>query len=103
VVEVSALKQEGIEDLEQKIASIILSGRVIKNEEAMISNLRQKESLKNALDFINESLELLSQSIPFGFIAESIKKSIEYLDEITGKRITEDLLDRIFSQFCIGK
>lgn len=102
-VEISALKQKGIKDLEEAIADTILCGKVIENEGAMIGNLRQKDSLGRALDFIDEVLSLLKASVSFEFVAETIKNAIGCLDEITGKKITEDLLEKIFSEFCIGK
>ena len=103
IVEISALKHNGIRRLENAIADIILSGQVIDSQGVMISNIRHKNSLKLSLGFLEEGLILLKDKASEELIAQSFKDAINCLDEITGKRANDDLLDKIFSEFCIGK
>jgi len=68
-----------------------------------MSNARHIHAVKKADTLIAGILHSLEKRISLEFIAQDIKEVLGYFDEILGKRFSEDLLDRIFSDFCIGK
>jgi tRNA modification GTPase len=100
IVETSTLKNQGIENLKKLMKEIIKFDNT--KEDILITNLRHKELLekcKNSLENALISLEIY----PLDIISLDLKEAINYLGEITGINITEELLDKIFSQFCVGK
>ncbi len=102
-IQISALKRQGIDILEEEIVKNIMHGKDFLNADILISNLRQIESLKKCFASLKNAQEHLSGSLSLEFISEDIKAAVSHLDNITGKNITQDLLDKIFSSFCIGK
>lgn len=102
-VEISALKGEGIELLEDKIEEIITGGGIVTPESIIISNVRHEEILIRARGHMAEFCSSLEENIPLDLMSIDIRNSWEALGEITGSTVTENLLDRIFSDFCIGK
>ncbi|MBF0522151.1 MAG: tRNA uridine-5-carboxymethylaminomethyl(34) synthesis GTPase MnmE [Candidatus Omnitrophica bacterium] len=103
ILKISALKKEGIQDLEEKIVEKVWHGQVIDTHGILVSNLRHIESLKCAQTSLLKAQDIFKQGISLEFISEEIKESVHFLDEITGRNIDIDLLDKIFTQFCIGK
>ena len=103
IVELSALKLKGIGALEKALLDMVLGGRPIEAEPAMISSLRQKDCIVRAFNFCAEALNLAKCGWSQELIAESLKGAICSLDEITGRKVSDDLLDKIFSEFCVGK
>lgn len=103
VVEISAKKNRNINLLEEEIASLIYKGGVPVAEPIMVSNLRHITLIKEAQKLIAQAGDSLDNKVSLEFAAQDIKDAISYLDEISGKKFREDLLDKIFSKFCIGK
>lgn len=102
-VEISALKGQGINILEDRIEEVITGGGVISPESIIISNARHEEILARARDHLEEFLKSMEDGLPPDILSIDVKDAFEALGEITGSSVTEDLLDHIFSQFCIGK
>jgi tRNA modification GTPase len=69
----------------------------------MASNLRHIQAVKSAQKLIAEALNSLDNKLSVEFVAQDIKDALGCLDSITGRGFSEDLLDKIFSDFCIGK
>ena len=69
----------------------------------MVSNLRHINCLSEAEKLVAEAINSLDNKLPIEFVAQGIKDALEYLDDLLGRRFREDLLDKIFSEFCIGK
>ncbi len=103
LVSVSAKKNRNILLLEDTIATLVYKGKFIGDEPQFVSNLRQTERLRQLQKFVAHAINSLDNDLSAEFIAQDIKDGLSYLDEITGKRFSEDLLDKIFSEFCIGK
>jgi len=101
-VEISALKGTGLEKLKERIAKLILEKVAPDSEEIMV-NLRQKDCLEKAKSCLLRAKEGLKKDVSVEFLAFELREAISHLDEITGRRLGEEILDRIFSQFCIGK
>jgi tRNA modification GTPase len=104
-IDISAKKIENIGLLEEAIADSVYRGKVPSIEPVLVSNLRHIESIRQAQKLIEETLVSLDNNklLPLEFIAQAIKDGIFCLDAILGKGVLEGLLDRIFSEFCIGK
>jgi len=103
-IKTSALYKTGIDELKSFIAKICTDSSVeIDEESGIIPNLRHKIALENSLSAAFSMLEGIKTGIPFELISIDIQDSIDALGEITGVTTRDDLLDQIFSRFCIGK
>ncbi|HSB52627.1 MAG TPA: tRNA uridine-5-carboxymethylaminomethyl(34) synthesis GTPase MnmE [Dissulfurispiraceae bacterium] len=109
-VSISALTGEGIEDLKDEVYSLLMpvgrNGREegsSQTEGVLITNMRHKQAIDHALEAVSEVTRRLDQGDPLEVTALYLRESLNYLGEIVGAATTEDILDRIFSQFCIGK
>jgi len=102
-VELSALTREGLEGLEQAIVELIFSGKVMASDTALVTNPRHKQILQAALDHVRSALEAHSAGSPIDLLAIDVTAAINALGEITGETATDDLLEVIFSEFCVGK
>jgi tRNA modification GTPase len=103
LVEISALYGDGMEHLRDAIFHTIL-GRRLDTEMSVVSpNVRHKLCLERSLAALDRGLELSAKQLPAELIAVELQESLAHLGEIIGVTTTEDLLDQIFSQFCIGK
>jgi tRNA modification GTPase len=103
LVSISAKKNKNIALLEDALVNLICKGKVVSAEAAFVANLRHIEKLKYLEKFIAQAINSLDNNLSLEFIAQDIKEALGCLDEIVGKRFSEDLLDRIFGEFCIGK
>lgn len=103
LVEISAKKMRNINLLEEAIAGLVYQGAVRPAESLLVANTRHIELLAQAEKFIAQSIKSTDNKLPLEFIAQGIKDALGLLDDILGKRFSEDLLDKIFSEFCIGK
>jgi len=102
-IEISAKKLRNIFLLEEGISRLIYKGKLPCNDSVFISNLRHIQDLKKTEKFIAEARESLDNALSIEFVAQNIKDALGYLDDVLGKRFSQDLLDKIFSEFCIGK
>ncbi len=103
IVKTSAIEKEGIEKLEEVISNLVISGGVKGEESALITNVRHKNALKRAKNFINDSKQTFNKGLANDFITIDLRSALEALGEITGDSIDEDIIDRIFADFCLGK
>jgi tRNA modification GTPase len=102
-VEISALTGEGLEELEEAIVEVIFSGQVLASDEPLVSSPRHKNILRRALDHVTSAQEAHNRGMPADFVAIALTSAVNALGEITGETVTEDLLETIFSEFCVGK
>lgn len=100
---ISALTGEGLAELEAEMVRRVLGGRVVASDSALVSNPRHKEALERALHHLEAALEALRAAMPDDFVTIDLTASLNALGEITGETVTEELIDTIFSRFCIGK
>lgn len=103
VVKVSLLNGTGVEDLEDKIYKLFLEGEVNYSDEVIITNIRHKNLLDKASMCIKEALEGSRSGLPLDIISIDISRGADYLGQITGETVSEDVLHEIFSRFCLGK
>ena len=102
-IRISAKKMRNIDLLENAVVELVYKGHFSPSGSVLVSNIRHIEKIKKAQKLIAESRDSLDNKVSIEFVAQNIKDAIGYLDDILGKRFCEDLLDRIFSRFCIGK
>src|SRR6266581_1699093 len=103
IVSTSMLTGEGLPDLEQAIADLVLAGRTLYGESALITSARHQEALRRAAENLRASSISLEQGLPLDFVSIDLRATYDALGEVTGETASDDLLDRIFSEFCIGK
>lgn len=103
VLEISAREEIGLDLLEQVILDLVMEGKVTSTDQIFISSTRHRHALERVVPHLEEARYGIRQAIPPDIISIDIKSAWEILGEITGNCVTEDLIDRIFSDFCIGK
>ena len=97
--EVSALTGEGIEELLHQILALVL-GEDIGNEEIVIAEARHHDALTRAIESLSRAQSQLKAPT---LMASDLRDAVNALGEITGETVGEEILDRIFQKFCIGK
>ncbi len=103
IIKTSTKENTGIEDLEKAVQKLFFSGKIDLDSEIMITNLRHKESLEEALDGLKLVKESLKADMPEDFYSIDLMNSYLSLGKIIGEEISDDLMNEIFSKFCIGK
>jgi tRNA modification GTPase len=102
-VRVSCQTGEGIEALKDAIRDAVWGGQVNAEMLEVAINARHQEALQRAREAAGKALEALDQDLTLELVAMELRTAAQALGEVVGQTATEDLLDRIFSQFCIGK
>lgn len=100
---VSALTGEGMDALEQRMAELALGCGPAPMDALVVSSPRHRAALERAADHLAAALGSLDAQMPADFVTIDLTAAVAALGEITGETVQEDLLDRIFSRFCIGK
>ena len=103
ILKISALNKIGIEDLYNKISEMFNLNKIKFDNEILITNIRHKNIISKALENIRKVEESLNNNMPIDIITIYIKEILENLSEITGEAVTEDVINEIFSKFCLGK
>ncbi len=103
VLEISIKENQGLEDLQDLIKDLFFDEKIYSSSESYVSNIRQLDHLNKAYDYLNSAISDLEENIFLDLVEVDLNLCIEELGKITGQSIGEDILDRIFSEFCIGK
>ena len=103
VVPVSVRTEKGLDKLEEEIFERIIKARIDYDRSMLAPNLRHKKCLELAVEYLNNAIDLLRKDESPELIAFELKQALDKLSEIVGENVGEDILDHIFSQFCIGK
>ena len=103
VIEVSAKKALGLEELEAKIKDMFFNGEISFNDEIYITNVRHKAALMEASESLSKVRESIEANMPEDFYSIDLMNAYEVLGEIIGESVGEDLVNTIFSEFCMGK
>jgi len=104
IVEISARDNIGIEDMQEKIYSYIVEEDVENSSEKLIiTNIRHKTALEKTKDAIRNIFETIDMGLPMDLISVDLKEALDSLSEITGEISSEDILDHVFGNFCVGK
>ena len=103
IVTLSAATGEGLDELEEAIAAVALGGAALTPDTALIDNARHRRALEEALDALRATCRGLGGGAPLDLVCSDLRAAVTALGAITGQDVTDDLLSRIFGQFCIGK
>ena len=103
IINISALNKKGIEGLYDEISKLFNLNEINLDHEIVITNLRHKNLINKANENVKKAKEALKQKMPLDIIAIFIKDILEDLGTITGEIATDDIIDEIFSKFCLGK
>jgi len=104
IMEISAKDNIGIEDMEERIYSYIVEEKVEdSSEKLIITNIRHKTALEKTKDAIRNIFETIDAGMPMDLISVDLKEALDSLSEITGEISSEDILDHVFGNFCVGK
>ena len=103
VVETVIPEGKGLDKLKAIVSEELLGGELVIGESPIVTNARHREALRRANEGLNYAIESLENRMPPDLIAVDLRISLDGLGDIVGKTTTEDILDRIFSQFCVGK
>ena len=103
VIEISALNKEGIENLYNVISEMFDLNEINLDNEILITNIRHKDLINKAIEKIQETKTTIKNNMPIDIIAIYIKDILEALGSITGEEVSEDIINEIFSKFCLGK
>jgi tRNA modification GTPase len=103
VLSVSAKKEQGIKELEEMVKEMFFHGELHFNDEVYITNVRHKAALQDAYSSLQKVLVSIENDMPEDFYSIDLLDAYESLGSITGETIGEDLVNEIFSKFCMGK
>jgi tRNA modification GTPase len=104
IVEISLLEGE-LDPVVDAILDLVMQGVVREgtSSQAIITRARHKAALEQAKGDLEQALETLTSGLPLDLISVGLQGALEHLGEITGETVRENVIDRIFAQFCIGK
>ena len=103
IVKMSALNRTGLENLYEKIEKMFNFNNINFDNDVIITNIRQKNLVSKAIDDVNKTQETINNGMPLDIVAIFIREILEDLSQITGEVVTDDIIDEIFSKFCLGK
>ncbi len=103
IVKISALNNIGIEEIYNKITKMFNLNEINLDNEIVITNLRHKNLIHKAMENVEKAKQSLNENMPSDIVAIFIKDILESLGEITGEEVTENIINEIFSRFCLGK
>lgn len=103
IISISAKENTGITELENTIKEMFFHGEVSFNDEVYITNIRQKNSLQEALDSLHLVVQSIEDDMPEDFYSIDLMNAYEALGRMIGESVEDDLVNEIFSKFCMGK
>ena len=103
IVEISAKQNIGITDLEETIKGMFFEGKISFNDEIYITNVRHKTAIQEGISSILQVINSIDAGMPEDFYSIDLMSAYEVLGEIIGESVGEDLVNTIFSEFCMGK
>lgn len=103
MIAISAKEQTGIRELEETIREMFFTGEVTFNDEVYITNIRHKTALQEAMNSLNLVVQSIMDGMPEDFYSIDLMNAYEELGSIIGEAVEDDLVNEIFSKFCLGK
>jgi len=100
---VSAKTGQGLSDLRDTLRAFLLEQKTDLADDLVLTNARQHDAVVRAAQACDTAVQALERQIPHEMVLLDLYEALSSLDELTGEVVTEDILDRIFSTFCIGK
>ena len=103
IIKISALNKIGLEELENKITELFNLNEININDELIVTNIRHKNLITKSIKSVEDARIALNQNMPLDIVTIFVKNIIGCMDEITGEIANEDIINEIFSKFCLGK
>lgn len=103
ILETSILEKTGIDQIEEQILDLVYSGNVKQNDSLLVTSVRHKELLDRAKGSLGDALTMTRAKEAMDFIEVDINNAFESLGEITGETVSDDIINEVFSRFCLGK
>ncbi|WP_438461504.1 tRNA uridine-5-carboxymethylaminomethyl(34) synthesis GTPase MnmE [Staphylococcus pseudintermedius] len=103
IIQTSMLQQQGIDELEIQIRDLFFGGEVQSQDMTYVSNSRHISLLKQAKNAIQDAIDAAEMGVPMDMVQIDLMRTWEILGEIIGESASEELIDQLFSQFCLGK
>ncbi len=103
VIKVSILEEKGLSEIEDEIVNMVYGGEIKAADNSFVTNVRHKNSLQRAFNSIKEGADAAKQYLPFDLLEVDIKDCYDALGEITGDTVDDDIIQKIFANFCLGK
>ena len=103
IISISAKEQTGIDELAEAVSEMFFSGEVTFNDEVYITNIRHKTALQEALSSLHLVVQSIEDGMPEDFFSIDLMNAYEVLGTIVGEAVEDDLVNEIFSKFCMGK
>ena len=103
VVKTSVLTGEGLNELKKTMVSSVFENNIDLSASDVVFTMRQRVVLSRALDILEQTSDSLNEGIGYELVAIDLRTALDTIGEVTGEVLTDDILDRIFSDFCIGK
>ncbi|MDR0852010.1 MAG: tRNA uridine-5-carboxymethylaminomethyl(34) synthesis GTPase MnmE [Clostridiales Family XIII bacterium] len=103
LISLSAVTGEGISDLEDYLVKSVYGGSIRQSESLLITNVRHLDALERTFAGIESAENMLHDGMALDFIEVTIREAYDGLGEITGDTVSDDILDKVFSRFCVGK
>lgn len=103
IVKISTKTEEGINDLYNQIIKMFENTEIKPESSEIITNLRQKQHLAESIKLIEKSYQAINENMPIDITSIYIREILEELGNITGETVSEDIINEIFSKFCLGK
>ncbi|MBP3887909.1 MAG: tRNA uridine-5-carboxymethylaminomethyl(34) synthesis GTPase MnmE [Cellulosilyticum sp.] len=103
IINISAKEQDGLKDLRNAMKEIVIKGNATVSNQATISNQRQKQALMNAIKSLDKVIEAIEMGLPEDCLAIDLHDAFGHLGMIVGESLKEEIINQLFSRFCLGK
>jgi len=103
IIEISIKENTGTQDLIKRMKEMFFGGDVEIKNDLMITNSRHKNALFETAESLKAAINTIESGMPEDFVSMDLSQAVEHLGEITGESMREDILNRIFEKFCVGK
>lgn len=103
IIETSMLQRLGVTEIEEEIVNMVYNGNVKQNDSLMVTNVRHKELLDRAYNSLKDAYDMAVMREAMDFIEVDVKAAYDYLGEIIGETVSDDIINEVFARFCLGK
>lgn len=103
IIKISAKTGEGVEDIYKKISELFKTNEIKMNDGVIITNIRHKNQIDKAIQSVEKAIKSNNSGLPIDIVSIPIKQVLSDLSAITGEDVSEDIINEIFSKFCLGK
>ena len=103
IIQTSVSQGTGIGELTEEIEKLVYGGKVSQNDSLMVTNVRHKRLLEESSLALKDAIDMTSMRQPLEFIEIDVNNCYELLGEIIGETASDDIIEKVFERFCLGK